>query len=76
MSLSDMEVDRGFDHQDHMGTEAWRIGVVTRIETGPIVRPDYGPTGSGAPVLAALLGVVALVGILAGITAGILAVAS
>jgi hypothetical protein len=25
-----------------------------------VIRPDYGPTGSGAPVLAAILGVVLL----------------
>jgi hypothetical protein len=28
-----MDLDHGISHPDHMGTESWRITVVTRIET-------------------------------------------
>jgi hypothetical protein len=30
--LTDLDVDHGVDHVNHMGTEAWRCATVTRIE--------------------------------------------
>jgi hypothetical protein len=30
--LTDLDVDHGVDHVDHMGTESWRCGEITRIE--------------------------------------------
>lgn len=30
--LTDLDVDHGVDHVNHMGTEAWRCAIVTRIE--------------------------------------------
>lgn len=30
--LSDLEIDHGFTHDDHMGTEDWRRQIVALIE--------------------------------------------
>lgn len=30
--MSDQDIDHGFVHDDHMGTEAWRCEQVRRIE--------------------------------------------